>query len=373
MSNNKALYGLLCAVFMSMLTGCGDKKPEKQEVVRPVKAMQVSDVSNIATRSFPGRAKAFNEVDLAFRVSGTLIELPNDIIGREFKTGELIARLDPRDYEVSVRNDEGRLEKARANAKQAQSDYRRELNILKEDPGATSQAMVDRKRALRDQSRAEVSSLQASLEAAQDNLSYTYLKAPFDGEVVANYVENFQDVRAKQKVVRLLDRARIKMVVDIPENLISNLPYVSDIQVTFDAFPDQPVPAEIFEVGREASLTTRTYPITLVMNQAEEFKILAGMAGRARGIGNLPEDNSKVGMQVPVGAVFTPNTEKKNYVWVIDEKIGTVSRRAVITGELIEGGIIIKEGLKPGEWIAIAGVHSLREGQKVRILRDSEA
>jgi multidrug efflux pump subunit AcrA (membrane-fusion protein) len=87
----------------------------------------------------------------------------------------------------------------------------------------------------------------------------------------------------------------------------------------------------------------------------------------------LPEDNSKVGMQVPVGAVFTPNTEKKNYVWVIDEKTATVSRRAVVTGELVEGGIIIKEGLKPGEWIAIAGVHSLREGQKVRILRDSEA
>ena len=371
MSTNKALFVLLVAVFALLLVGCSDKAPQKREVVRPVKAMQVTEPGTFSTRSFPGRAKAFNEADLSFRVSGTLIELPNDIVGREYQAGQVIARLDPRDYEVQVRDAKGRLEKASANAKRAQSDYARELNILKEDPGATSQAMVDRKRALRDQSRAEVSSLQASLEAAEDDLSYTYLKAPFDGEVVANYVENFQDVRAQQKVVRLLDRSRIKMVVDIPESLISRLP-PSDISVTFDAFPGQSVLAEILEIGREASLTTRTYPVTLVMDQPEGFRILAGMAGRARGSGDLPESSTRFGVRVPVGAVFTPETEKKNHVWVIDETAGTVSRRAVVTGELTAQGIIIKEGLKAGEWIAIAGVHSLREGQKVRILKESE-
>ena len=74
---------------------------------------------------------------------------------------------------------------------------------------------------------------------------------------------------------------------------------------------------------------------------------------------------------MPIGAVFTPDTEKQNYVWVIDDQAKTVSRRAVATGQLTEVGIIIMEGLKPGEWIALAGVHSLREGQQVRILQQT--
>ena len=371
MTTHKALVGFLAAC-ITVLAGCGEQVPEKQEIVRPVKAMQVADANNFATRSFPGRAQAYNEADLSFRVAGTLIELPNDIVGREYAQGDVIARLDPRDYEVQVRDSEGQLERVKANASRAASDYRRERNIFKEDPGATSEAMVDRKRDLRDQARAEVRSLQASLEAAQDNLGYTYLKAPFAGEVVAKHVENFQDVRAQQQVVRLLDRSRIRMVVNIPENMIADLPHVSGIKVTFDAFPDQPIPAEIYEVGAEASLTTRTYPVTLIMNQPDDIKILAGMAGRARGVTDMPGQDERVGLRVPVGAVFTPETENTDYVWVVDPEAATVTRRAVITGELTAEGTIIQDGLQAGEWIAIAGVHSLHEGQKVRILKGSE-
>ena len=69
-----------------------------------------------------------------------------------------------------------------------------------------------------------------------------------------------------------------------------------------------------------------------------------------------------------MSAVFTPETEKQNYVWVVDESAGTVSRRAITTGDLTPGGVKVVEGLQPGEWIVTAGVHSLEEGQKVRLL-----
>jgi multidrug efflux pump subunit AcrA (membrane-fusion protein) len=70
---------------------------------------------------------------------------------------------------------------------------------------------------------------------------------------------------------------------------------------------------------------------------------------------------------VPIGAVFTPDTEKQDHVWIIDEKSGGVELRVVKTGNLTRSGIQIIDGLQTGEWIAIAGVHTLREGQKVRI------
>jgi multidrug resistance efflux pump len=117
---------------------------------------------------------------------------------------------------------------------------------------------VARKLAQRDQALAQVKSLEASLEAVQDNLNYTYLKAAFDGKVVAKYVDNLRDVHPKQPVVHLLDVSRIEMVVNMPETLIANLPYVEQVEVVFDAFPDCPVPAEIYEVGTEACATTRS-------------------------------------------------------------------------------------------------------------------
>jgi RND family efflux transporter MFP subunit len=356
---------LLCVL---QLAGCSGDQPEETAAVRPVKAYQVTADSKQLTRSFPGRATAHNEVDLAFRVDGELNLLPNDLIGQQFKQGELIASLDPRDYEVKVEDMEGQLQNAQAAARRAQSNYQREKNIYNEDPGATSKTSVENKLAARDAARADVRSITASLEAARDELGYTYLKAPFDGTITAKYIDNFQNVRAKENVVRLLDNSKIEMVVNIPENVISGLPNVKDITVTFDAFPEQPVPAEIFEVGTEASLTTRTYPVTLIMKQPEEFTILAGMAGRARGLLKEIVETDAGGVQVPVGAVFTPETEDSNYVWVIDEQTGVVRRQEVVTGELVRAGIQVLDGLKPGDWVATAGVHTLREGQQVSIM-----
>jgi RND family efflux transporter MFP subunit len=357
-------------VSFAMLAACGGEPPE-QEVIRPVLAVKVGDVAQLRARWFPGRAKAHNELDLSFRVEGPLIVLPNDVVGRDYKEDQVIARIDPRDYEVKERDVAAQLERARASYRRAKSDYERELRIFKKDPGATSQASVDRKLAQRDQALAQVNSLEASLEAAQDNLSYTYLKAPFDGKVVAKYVDNFQDVRPKQPVARLLDASRIEMVVGIPETLIVNLPYVEQVEVVFDAFPDRPIPAEIFEVGTEASATTRTYPITLIMDQPEDIEILAGMAGKARAVAKSPQAAASKGLEVPVGAVFTPDTERRDHVWVVktdDGRMGTLELRPVATGKLTSRGVVIREGLEPDEWVLIAGVHSVRGGQKVRIL-----
>ncbi|HEB96761.1 MAG TPA: efflux RND transporter periplasmic adaptor subunit [Sedimenticola thiotaurini] len=347
-----------------LVTGCS-KEPEKKELIRPVFAVQAGTDSGGSGRSFPGRAKANQEVDLSFRVSGPLIELPGDVVGRRYRKGEVIARIDPRDYEVKLQDAEGKLERARSALKRAEGEYRRELQIYKQDPGATSKTAVDRKRDQRDQAAGEVKSLEAAVQAARDNLEYTYLKAPFDGVVTARYVDNFQDVRARQKIVRLLDQSRIQIVVDIPETLISHLPEIEDFWVVFDAFPDHRIPAKLFEVGTEASQTTRTYPVTLIMDPPKDIEILAGMAGRAYGRLKSTAGGRPV---VPANAVFTPDDEKQSYVWVIDRDSGTVSRRKVTLGPLAANGVIITEGLQPGEWVATAGVHSLHEGQKVRIL-----
>ena len=348
------------------IAGCSDPAPPPREVIRPVKAIKVADAAEFRQRAFPGKARATQEVDLSFRVGGPLIALPVDI-GTEVKEGDTVARIDPRDFQVNVRNVRGQLDDARAAQKRANADLERLENVFKQDPGATSQAAIDKAREARDRARANVTSLQASLTAANDQLEYTYLKAPFAGTVVAKYVENFEDVRARQPILRVVDDSRVEMVIGIPENLIALAAEVTKVEVEFDAFPGLAIPAEIKEIGTEASETTRTFPVTVIMNQPDGQRILPGMAGKVTG--EPPEGMRQElgGVEVPISATFADGDQ--TYVWVIDEAGGVVSRRAVSPGMLTNHGLRLTSGVEPGEWVVTAGVNYLSEGQQVRILR----
>ena len=104
------------------------------------------------------------------------------------------------------------------------------------------------------------------------------------------------------------------------------------------------------------------------MQQVDGVEILPGMAGNASGTLIMPGASDAIKkLVIPVYAIFTPDTEKQDYVWVIDKDSGSVQMRAVKTGQLFPSGLEIIDGLQAGEWIAVAGVHTLREDQKVRI------
>ena len=177
-------------------------------------------------------------------------------------------------------------------------------------------------------------------------MEYTYLKAPFEGNVVKTYVENFEDVQAKQPILRILDDSRIEMVVNIPESLISLAPHVENIKVVFDSFPDTEISAQIKEIGTEASATTRTYPVTLLMDQPEDIKILPGMAGKASGTPPKSMAQQTFGMEIPVSSIFTDEASGNTFVWVVDETGHIVNKRQIEVGKIVDHGIRVLSGLK---------------------------
>jgi RND family efflux transporter MFP subunit len=342
-------------------------------VIRPVRAVQAAEPGLLSGVEIPGRAKATREVNLSFLVPGRMVDRAV-FVGDEVKQGQIVAKLNPRDFQNELRTAQGRLSRAKAAEQRARSDYRRIVKIRDEDPGAASESLLEQKREALDGALANMRSLKAKVSKARDQLNYTKLKAPFDGRIVATYVENFEDVQAKEPVVRLLDTSRIEMIINVPEMAISYAPDVKHVYVIFDAFPDTEIKAYIKEIGTEASQTTRTYPVNLIMDQPKDVKILPGMAGKTKRVdyvGDIP--SSLKGIALPTTAVFRPDASGKSYVWIIDEKEMKVRLQEVKTGDLTEGGIIILEGVKAGQWVAIAGVHHLKEGQKVSILKASEA
>ena len=344
----KLLAAMACTV---LITSCGEPPAPLQERTRLVKAMKIADYAGFYDRSFPGTAKATQEVDLAFDVAGTLVERPVKIGDRVAKN-QLIAKVDQRDFLAKVKAARAQLTKDTAN-------FTRAKELLKK--GFVSEAEYDLL-------EAQVEIADSSLQVAQKALSDSALKAPFAGVIANTYVENFQAVMPKEPVVRLLDSSQIEFVINIPEQYISLAPTITNLNVRFDAFKHLEIPAEILEVSNEASEATRTYPVTLIMDQPEGAEILPGMAGVASGRDPGQADSQNRAIEVPVVAVFSPDDVAGSYVWVIDINSKKVARREVSVASLAEGGIQIAEGLQVGEWIAIAGVHYLREGQVVRIL-----
>lgn len=361
---------LLAALLAS---ACSEDAPEQEAKPRLVRAIKTGETM-LNSAWVPGSARATRELELSFRVGGRMIERPV-FVGDEIGEGDLVARIDPVDYELELRNTEGQLENAKANLTAAEADLQRVLNIQKQEPGAVARTTVDRAREERDQALANIKSLEAAVNNARVRLERTELRAPFAGTVVARYAEAFEDVLPKQEIIRLLDTSRIDFLINLPESDISLLPNLTNIRVRFDAFPDREIPAEIKEVGTEASLTTRTFPVMLVMDQPADIKILPGMAGQASA--DLTGDLGDSGIVVPVGATTTnergsaeggqPPSDRPNYVWVVNEDTMAVERREVKIGPLRASGVLIEEGLELGEWVVTAGAAYLEPGQKVRI------
>jgi len=337
----------LSLLVISLLSACAQPEPEPRPV-RNLRTIVVGDISDIRNGQLPGRARSAQEVDLSFDVSGTLVERPV-AIGSMVEKGELIARLDPRDFQANVRATE-------ADARTAKRNFERGSELLKTD--FISEAEYDRL-------EAQVDITQANLDLAKKALTDSEIYAPFAGVIVTLSVENFQSVRAKSPIARLLGLEMVEMVVNVSESQITNVHHIETIEVEFDALPGVRLPATITEIGREASMTTRTFPITLSMKQPKGTQVLAGMAGTAYATATLSAEEAS-GYVIPVGALIGEATGNVSKVWVVDPS-NTVRSREVTVGRVTPGGVQIVEGLTAGDIIATAGVHTLTEGQQVLI------
>lgn len=334
-----------------VLSACENKKKPIEPAVRPVKAMVVRAQKNVVRLSFPGRAQAVQEVDLSFKVPGLLIERPI-YVGALVQQGQIIAQLDSREFVA-------RLNSAQAEAKRDEQNLKRGQQLIK--GGHISQSDYELLK-----TKSTVSN--TNVELAQKALTDTVINAPFKGRIASMSVKNHQTVTANQTIARLLDTSRIDMVVQIPETIISKMANITDITVQFDAFPQFRIPATIKEISYEASTDTRTYPVTLTMKQPDTIEILPGMAGNASG--NIISSNKagKSLLTLPSSALFSLGSEKKTYVWVINEKTKKIHQQLVTPGSLTATGVSVSEGLKPGDLVVIAGVHSLQDGDVVTLL-----
>ncbi len=378
-------------------------------------------------REYPGTVQASNQVDLSFRVSGPLIELPVTE-GKSVAKGDLVAAIDSRDFKNTVNEAASALDNAKkqleamkkgarkediavaqanlasaqAKLSEAKANYERFKQLLSEE--AISESEFDRYRtnynvaqsavaaAQQDLKKAQtgarpediqameaqIRGLEAKKKAAEDALGDTRLLAPFDGTVTNKYVDNFQDITAKQSIVRLQDLGELEVRIYVPEQDISRADSAAgNVQVTarFDAIPNQEFPLHLKEWGTQPDNRTQTYPVTFTMpHTAQVGSILPGMAAsvEVRAVMGTPVGGGS--FMVPVEAVVTdPENPLQGVVWVVDEKSMTVHSRKVSLGAYSDGEVVVAGLFDGGERIVAAGGNMLHEGDKVRFFKSRES
>ncbi len=343
-----SLVLLLVGLLLTLAVHAGEEKiPTDESVIRPVKSMVLPEYQG-KTRTYPGTVRATNRVELSFNVLGTIIELPVKE-GQRVKKGQLLARLDPKDYQALVTGAKAEYEKALA-------DYRRAKELVKN--GYVSRSDYDKT-----VSDKEVAA--SRLARARKSLEDTYLRAPFDGVIARRYVENFTDVRAKQPVLSLQDTHALEVVADLPEDVIalnrSSLP--TSITARFSVLPGREFPVTISEIATHADPVTRTYQVVFALPAHEGVNLLPGMTAEVSVTrGSKTTEGSPV---FTITATALLEADGKTWVWVIDPKTNRVSRREV-QAEVIGDRAVVSQGLRPLERIATAGVHHLKEGQVVK-------
>ncbi|KZN56999.1 hemolysin D [Pseudoalteromonas luteoviolacea CPMOR-2] len=339
-----------------LLGACQDEvnTQAEPEQIRPVKLHTVNDPAAATLRHFPAVVVANQGSYLAFRVNGELVDFPI-LAGQEVKKGQLLAKLDPEDFELQFQQRKAQYELTALQLNRIESLFNK---------STASKAEYD-------QALANKQVAESAYRIAQTNLANSELRAPFDGTVAKVFVKNFENIVAKQNILRLETRDRMDVVIQVPEKLVARVNKDLDYHpsVVFDGFPDKSYSLTIKEWDTQADPVTLTYKVVFSLPIPEDFNLLAGMTGHVYIDPSKVTNLAKKTLMVPTEAVFSSPNEKlegNHYVWVYDTESGEVSMRHIKIGQMRQSGIEVQSGLQAGEIIVSAGVHHLKEGLKVR-------
>jgi membrane fusion protein, multidrug efflux system len=346
-------FFVVAGTIASALAMAGCKQEAKApEPVRPVLSAVLQPAASDSTVAV-GTVQPRYETNLGFRVLGRLIARAVNV-GDLVTEGQTVAAIDPTALELAVRSAKADLSKAQALLENAIGTEERKRILIKTD--ATTKQTLDDAEQLRAGAQASTARARANLTKAIEQLGYAQVKADFGGVVTAVGAEVGQVASPGQTVVTVARPDVREAVVDIGAD------FPVPLTVGLQSLPAVQVQGQIREIAPQADSVTRMRRIRIALNDPpESFRLGSTITA------GLSHGHSSV-LRMPASAVLKEDAE--TFVWVIDAATSTVSLRKVDLSE-DEGGIRVTGGLSIGARIVTAGIHSLKQGQQVRIKQDS--
>lgn len=341
----KVVLGLL-GVLPILLLSCSSGKTN-QETIVTVKTDTVRMYGQELSVSFPGKIKAAADVSLAFRVSGTILRVPVEA-GTYVRKGQLLAEIDPRDYEIQ-------LSATEAEYKQIKSEAERIIALHEKQSVSPNDY---------DKAFYGLQQITAKYNAHKNALEDTKLYAPFDGYIQKRLFNAEETINAGFPVISMINTGLPEVEINIPSSDYIRRHEFDTYSCTVDIFPDVIFPLELIGITQKANMN-QLYTMRLRLKPIVNHT--SPTPGMTTTVTLKYKESESILTMIPLTAIFGDN--ERSSVWIYSKNTKTVSARIVKILEVkVNGTVVISEGLKPEEIVVTAGVNSLHEGQVVELL-----
>jgi membrane fusion protein, multidrug efflux system len=343
-------------VLLTLLTAC-DKPVESPPPPRPALVMIVGEKAATNFMALVGEVRPRYESSQGFRIDGKIIERKVDI-GATVKKGQVIAKLDPTDTDLSASAAQADVRAAEADRALAAAESSRYRQLFNKN--FVSASALDSKEAELKSANAKLAQVKAQANVSSNQAQYTNLRADRDGVVTLIRAEPGQVVETGDVVVQIADTRAIDVLVAVPESRMDEVKLNAGVVIKLWANQQKIYPGVIREISPVADPATRAFDVRITLQDADAA-VKLGATARVK---FNPKDGQQAdGFLIP-SAALTESNGKKN-VWIIDAD-NKAQLRTVVSGQFGEEGVLIINGLEAGEKIAVAGVHALAKDQVVK-------
>ena len=376
LSGGKITIGFLfiLGVFFS---SCGNERPrEVVDSIRPVKYQKVIRSYNIDKRRFSGVVKSSMESQMSFKVAGTINRI-NVKVGDRLRTGQLIAKIDATDYDVNfdqavaqLKNSETQIKRAETNMTSSKSNYLRieklyENNSVPLSEYEQAKANYEASQSQYEAAIAQTTASNKQVESAGNQVQYTSLVAPFSGVITQVAAEENEMIGSGSPIATLSSEEQPEVEVDIPESFIANVNQGMEVLINFSTFPDKSIKGKVNEVAYSSS-DGATFPVIIQIEKRSD-DIRPGMAATVEFIFG----STDAGLEYLIAPVKGIGEDTDgHFAFLLEEsnEFYTAQKKYVKIGRLLNSGFEIKDGLQENDLLATAGLSSLLDGMKVKLM-----
>ena len=327
-----------------------------------------------------GTINPVNIVSVGSTVSGLMKEIYVDF-NSEVKKGQLLAQIDPANFQAAVDQNKAQINNAQANLAKlnaqlvmAEKTYNRYKNLYAKNFIARSeldQAESDylaQKAAIGAQ-RASIAQARATYKTAMTNLGYTKIIAPVDGTIISRDIDVGQPVAASFQAPELFkiaqDLTKMQIEVNVSEADIGQVKEGQDVEYTLDGYPDSTFYGKVTQVRLDSTTTSNVVTYTVIVSVSnEDLKLKPGMTAN---VSIITKRSENVLCAPSIALKFSPETNGQKYknqgIWILDK--GKPNRIDIKQGSSDDSNVeIISDSLKVGDDVIIGSSGGRKQNNK---------
>src|SRR5213596_1472321 len=312
-------------------------------------------------------------ITIGTKILGQIVDEPIEE-GQHIKAGDVLARIDDRDYQAQLRQAIAIRDVAKANLHLLQDKADRARHLIKS--GAISTDDFETAITSAEVAQAELERDEAAVDYAKFNVNQCVITSPINGIVLKKYRElgdtiNFggqiQAGGGATDIAQLADTDDMRAEVDINEADLAKVSLGSHASVVPDAYADRRFEASLVKVYPKADRQKGTVKVEVQLNQPDLQIIKPEMSVKVSFLENQAPATQEPRITVPKGAVRSE--EGETYVWTVRE--GIVQRVGIVRGQETETGIEIEQGLNDGDVVVVSPQANLASGRRVSVGTES--